>query len=94
MEPTLLPGDRLIVVPALRRRPGDLVAARDPRSAQRLIVKRIASVGAAGIELRGDNETASTDSRQFGPVARRAIVGRAVYRYAPADRSGRLPTGR
>jgi len=38
----------------------------------------------------GDNRAWSTDSRSFGPVPRRAIVGRAWRRYAPAGRQGRV----
>jgi signal peptidase I len=40
--------------------------------------------------LLGDNRSASRDSRHFGPVARRTIVGRAWYRYYPLERAGRL----
>ena len=38
----------------------------------------------------GDNRAASTDSRDFGPVAARAILGTAVLRYWPLRRAGRL----
>ena len=38
----------------------------------------------------GDNRAASTDSRDFGPVAANAIVGTAVLRYWPLRRAGRL----
>jgi type IV secretory pathway protease TraF len=40
--------------------------------------------------VEGDNRSSSTDSRHFGPVDRRAVLGRAVYRYGPPGRSGRL----
>jgi len=42
--------------------------------------------------VRGDNPDASTDSRVFGPVRRRAVIGRAVYRYWPPARRGTLTT--
>jgi hypothetical protein len=38
----------------------------------------------------GENAGASTDSRAFGAVSRGALLGRAVYRYAPTARAGRL----
>ena len=38
----------------------------------------------------GDNRAASTDSRDFGPVAAAAIIGTAVVRYWPLGRAGRL----
>ena len=90
MAPTLLPGDRLLVVRWLPHPPGSIVAVPDPRRPERLLVKRVRAVGPAGVEVRGDAEAASTDSRHFGPVPARSVIGRAVWRYAPADRSGRL----
>lgn len=89
MLPALGPGDRVIAVRPVRPRPGDLVVVRDPRHPDRLLVKRVAAVGRDGITVLGDNPGASTDSRAFGPVPR--VWGRAVYRYAPAQRAGRLP---
>jgi len=101
MFPTLLPGDRLLVLrmPALfRRRVGGLVAFRDPRKGAglrygdnpegRLMVKRVVSVDADGVEVRGDNEAASTDSRTFGTVPLELVAGVVVYRYAPEGRVG------
>jgi nickel-type superoxide dismutase maturation protease len=91
MMPTLAPGDRLLVVRLGRPRPGDLVALRDPDEPARLLVKRIKARGPAGVEVRGDNEAASRDSRVFGPVAPSRLLGRAVYRYFPPAQAGRLP---
>jgi len=87
MEPTLSPGDRLLVLRARRPRPGDVVAVRDPRDG-RVLVKRIGALGDDGVVLRGDNPAASTDSRSFGPVPRGAVLGTVVRRYAPAWRAG------
>lgn len=97
MVPTLAPGDRLLVLRLPARWPlhtGDLVAVPDPRPGPDgpgpLLVKRVVSSGPAGVEVAGDNASASTDSRAFGPVSRRSVVGRALYRYGPPGRSGRL----
>jgi len=95
MTPTLAPGDRLLVmrlgVMRLGRpRRGDLVAVTDPDEPARLLVKRVAAVEPAGLELRGDNESASRDSREFGAVSDARVVGRVVYRYFPPSRAGRL----
>ena len=89
MRPALLPGDRLLV---LRRRPrvGEVVVLRDPRVPGRIMVKRVHAVLPEGLDVRGDNPAASTDSRTFGPVAPRLVIGRAIYRYDPADRAGWL----
>jgi nickel-type superoxide dismutase maturation protease len=92
MAPALVADDRLLLVPAWRLRIGDVIALRDPRDAGRFLVKRVAGVDRASgrLTVLGDNPTASTDSRVFGPVSRRAVLGRAVYRYAPLARAGRL----
>jgi nickel-type superoxide dismutase maturation protease len=90
MSPTLLPGDRLLLLRRGRIRPGDIVAAPDPRDHRRRVVKRVGGVGAGGLDLRGDDPARSTDSRTFGPVPRSSVLGRAVWRYAPPDRTGRI----
>ena len=90
MRPALEPGDRLVIVPARRLAPGQLVALADPREPARLVVKRVAAASATGVTVLGDNPTASTDSRHYGPVAPGAVRGRAVYRYSPEWRRGRL----
>ena len=87
MEPTLAAGDRLLVVRG-RRPPGAIVAVRDPRMPERLLVKRVVSVRRHTVTVEGDNPEASADSRTFGPVDRRMLVGRVVYRYGPPERRG------
>ncbi len=89
MTPTLMPGDRLLVVRPLRLRPGDLVAVPDPRHGGRLLIKRIMTIADGRVELRGDNPGASTDSRDFGAVPTRRVLARVVRRYAPSHRRGR-----
>lgn len=90
MLPFLQPGDRLLVWRTRRIRPGDIAVAGDPRDPSRTLVKRVKSVHDDGVVLQGDNRDASTDSRAFGALPPNAMKGRAVYRYAPLDRSGRL----
>ena len=92
MRPALEPGDRLLVVAGRRGlRPGDVVAVRDPRApAVRTMVKRVSAVGPDGVSVLGDSPEASTDSRTFGPVPGDLVVGRAVYRYWPDHRRGRV----
>ena len=90
MLPALHPGDRLLVLRPAPARPGDVVAVTDPRLASRTMVKRVAARGPEGVTVVGDNAAASTDSRQFGPLVPAAIRGRAVYRYFPTVRRGRV----
>jgi nickel-type superoxide dismutase maturation protease len=95
MAPTLLPGDRVLLLSGLGPlqpvvRVGALVAVVDPRAPDRLMVKRVAGFEGARVVVRGDNEAASTDSRHFGALDRGAVRGRVVYRYYPEARRGRL----
>ncbi len=90
MAPTLLPGDRLLVA-RLAARPHDVVLASDPRHPDRELIKRVASVGPRGVQLRGDNPAFSTDARAFGAVPPDSVRWRALLRYAPRSRIGRLP---
>lgn len=51
-----------------------------------MMLKRVESIHARGIEVRGDNPPASTDSRHFGLVPWDAVLGIVVYRYFPPER--------
>ncbi|HVA02401.1 MAG TPA: nickel-type superoxide dismutase maturation protease [Acidimicrobiales bacterium] len=88
MEPTLAPGDRVLVVRARRLHADDVVAVEDPRDPRRLLVKRIGAVLENEIVVRGDNPQASTDSRAFGPVPTSSVLGRVVRCYSPSWRAG------
>ncbi len=90
MEPTLLDGDRVLLWRTRHLRPGDIVAALDPRDGARPLLKRLVAFEEGSLWLEGDNAAGSTDSRHFGPVQRRAALGRAVYCYHPPERVGRL----
>lgn len=91
MAPTLLPGDRLLVVAGGPPHTSDIVLAADPRDPGRELIKRVASFDAFGVTLRGDNPAFSTDARAFGPVPAEAIRWRAVLRYWPLGRIGPIP---
>ncbi len=90
MEPAYHAGDRLIVsrLAHIFRAPkaGDVVVVRDPELPSRHLVKRIDAVldnrpGQRRYFLIGDNAAESRDSRHFGAVTRRHIVGRVWFRY-------------
>jgi nickel-type superoxide dismutase maturation protease len=88
MEPTVSAGDWVVVdTEAYRRRmprPGHVVLACDPREPSREIVKRVVQLDLHNDAwLEGDNPESSTDSRQYGPVPRRLVVGRVRWRYWP-----------
>ncbi len=61
MVPALLPGDRLVVLRVpwrspFRPKPGQVVALRDPRRPDRILIKRVRSVdlGLGTLEVEGD----------------------------------------
>jgi nickel-type superoxide dismutase maturation protease len=91
MQPTLQPGDRLIVRRWVRLRPRDLVVFVDHEARRTHLVKRVEALTLTGdVIVTGDNPNVSRDSRHFGAVPRGLVVGRAVYRYLPGARRGRL----
>ena len=95
MEPTLFAGDWLLVDPSAyqRRAPrvGELAIARDPRSADRVIVKRVAAAGTDGrLTLTGDHPAHAADAEAIGAVNQALILGRPWFRYWPLSRLGRV----
>lgn len=96
MRPTLEPGDWLLVDPAAygdrSPRVGELVLVPDPRSPDRLLVKRVTEVleGGRALSVAGDAHEMSTDSRAFGPVRTSTVEGRPWFRYWPLRRIGRV----
>ena len=82
MEPTLRPGDWLLVRRTRRIRPGQIVLARHPGRPDMLIVKRAGRRVGGGWWLESDNPDAgAVDSRRFGPVPGALIQGRVLMRY-------------
>jgi signal peptidase I len=90
MEPAYRDGDRVLVnrYAYLRRAPaeGDVVVLRDPQRHGRHLLKRIASPpdgtdGSGRYFVLGDNAGDSRDSRRFGLIERRDIVGKAWRKY-------------
>ena len=88
MQPTLEPGDR-ILVRRLGREPtpivGSVVVTWHPQRSKLRLIKRLKSVEETGLWLLGDNPAESTDSRLLGAVPTKLLIGEVV---------GRLPRGK
>jgi signal peptidase I len=85
MRPTLEPGDYVLVNRwAYRTRAparGDLVVVRDPEAPERFLVKRVSAADdPSHIDVGGDNDRVSRDSRVFGPVPLEKVVGKVWLR--------------
>ena len=87
MQPTLEPGDR-ILVRRLGRKPapslGSVVVTWHPQRSKLRLIKRLSRLDSTGLWLLGDNPAESTDSRQLGAVPINLLIGEVV---------GRLPLG-
>ena len=90
MQPALQPGDKVLVNRWSRPKPGDIVVLHDPEFHTTILVKRVSRWTPDGIEVVGDNPNVSRDSRTFGRVNTRHVLGKVVYRYLPAERRGRI----
>jgi len=81
MAPTLLDGDVVLINPRANIETGDVVLARHPYKHSVKILKRVGDINAHGnYDLTGDNEKESTDSRTFGPIPSKDILGKVVCR--------------
>jgi len=81
MSPALHDG-QIIVINRLRylwRKPqvGDIIALKDPRD-KKILIKRIAKIILDEYFVEGDNKKHSTDSRVFGMIRRRDILGKVI----------------
>ena len=83
MQPTLEPGDR-VLVRRLGRNPkpslGSVVVTWHPQQSKLRLIKRLQSVEETGMWLLGDNPAESTDSRQWGAVPMKLLIGEVVSR--------------
>ena len=82
MLPTLKNGDAVLIAPSAKLSVGDIVLARHPFKRSVKIIKRIGTIDAQGnYFLLGDNPAESSDSRTFGTVSVKNILGKAVCRF-------------
>jgi hypothetical protein len=89
MEPTLLDGDRLLVVPGGRPRAGRVAVVQLP-GGRPLSIKRLAFPAEGGWWVERDNPAEGVDSWQAGAIRERDVVAIAWLRYWPPRRVGRV----
>ena len=84
MYPTLKEGDMVLINPNAALEIGDIVVARHPFKKSVNIIKRIAEIlpGERYI-LLSDNLEESSDSRSFGAIDAKDILGKAEAKIKP-----------
>lgn len=80
MEPEIKFGTTLLIKPANHKhintlRPDNIIAAHHPFKKNLILIKKIQSIQNNKLTLIGINKTHSTDSRAFGPIQKKNIVG-------------------
>jgi len=83
MLPGLKSGDGILINPDARIVEGDIVLAKHPFKKSIIILKRLAEIDQNGnYFLVGDNPSSleSSDSRTFGAISAKHILGKAVCR--------------
>ncbi|NNE99076.1 MAG: nickel-type superoxide dismutase maturation protease [Pyrinomonadaceae bacterium] len=81
MLPLLEDGDEVLVNRRADIREGDIVIARHPHEDSIEMIKRVAGIyDERFYSLLGDNPPESSDSREFGLVEEKLIIGRVVAR--------------
>jgi nickel-type superoxide dismutase maturation protease len=81
MLPNLKNGDGVLINPDEKVSVGDIVLAKHPFKKSVIILKRLSEIDENGnYFLVGDNPSESTDSRTFGAISAKHILGKAVCR--------------
>jgi len=84
MFPILKEGDFVLINPHADLQIGDIVLARHPFKQSVKIIKRIAEIlPGERYVLRGDNPPESSDSRSFGAIPAKDIIGKAEAKIKP-----------
>ena len=81
MLPDLKNGDGILINPDAQIVAGDILLAKHPFKKSVVILKRLAEIDENGnYFLVGDNPSESSDSRTFGAISAKHILGKAVCR--------------
>jgi len=81
MLPTLHSGDKVLVNRLVylffSAKVGETVALKDPRDGK-ILIKRIIKINSGKYFVEGDNKFHSTDSRKFGMLEKKDIIGKVI----------------
>ena len=81
MKPVLKDGDYVLVnrLAYIFKTPqvDDIIAALDPRD-KKTLIKRITKIQNGKYVIQGDNKNFSTDSRNFGMIEKKSIIGKVI----------------
>lgn len=81
MEPTYKEGDAVLVnrLAFLFKKPkiGDVIVLSNPKK-NIIVIKRIYKISSKGYFVVGDNKNESTDSRHFGWIFKKEIIGKVM----------------
>lgn len=81
MTPLLRPNDRILAspLPYLFKKPKikDIIVCIDPRNGK-ILIKRLIKIVNNKYFVAGENQKASTDSKNFGFLGRKDIIGKVV----------------
>lgn len=80
MEPSITPGDFVMIQRRAPIRKGDVVVVM---AGGMLMIKRVAGIGEGAYWVEGDNREESCDSRRFGWVSSESVLGRARVFHRP-----------
>jgi nickel-type superoxide dismutase maturation protease len=86
MQPLLEPGEEILINPYayIKAQPkiNDLIITSHPHNSQLTIIKRVTEMAVDGSYfLTGDNQAESTDSRHWGTVCQKKILGKVTSRF-------------
>lgn len=82
MLPVLKSGDGVIFNPELKPEIGDIILFHHPFIQNLKVVKRISEITPEGnFIVHGDNPPESTDSRSYGAILAKNVLGVAVCRF-------------
>ncbi|OGH13552.1 MAG: hypothetical protein A3H50_00310 [Candidatus Levybacteria bacterium RIFCSPLOWO2_02_FULL_37_10] len=77
MSPFLKPGDNVLVWKFAKPKIGDVVVLK---VGDRIYIKRVKEIKNQEFFLIGDNKRESIDSREFGWIDQKDIIGKVVYK--------------